>query len=200
MAFTKLPDQTYLRECFGYNPETGELWWRARPAHHFRSPKQAKTQWFNDAYKLAGSIHSQRAGIEVGINIHNARGKFLAHRIIWKWMTGDDPIDEVDHRDNDPLNNKWSNLRDATRTQNNWNTRSKRHKQGRHLHLPKGVFARYYKGRFVNYFSIIQANGERHYLGQFDTPEGAHAAYAGACKHFHGEWGNAGHQLDTERS
>ena len=37
---------------------------------------------------------------------------YVAHRLIWKMMTGADP-DEIDHRDRDKHNNKWVNLRDV---------------------------------------------------------------------------------------
>ena len=35
---------------------------------------------------------------------------YLSHRIIWMWMTGEDPGEmEVDHIDRDRFNNRWSN-------------------------------------------------------------------------------------------
>lgn len=44
-------------------------------------------------------------------------GAFLAHRVIWKIMTGCDPS-MVDHKDRNTQNNKWANLRICTMTQN----------------------------------------------------------------------------------
>lgn len=33
----------YLSECFDYNKNTGELFWKARPIHHFNSLKGQQT-------------------------------------------------------------------------------------------------------------------------------------------------------------
>ena len=36
MVRRTLPEQSYLRECFNYDPVTGLLRWRERPRAHFR--------------------------------------------------------------------------------------------------------------------------------------------------------------------
>lgn len=46
---------------------------------------------------------------------------FRAHRLAWFYMTGEWPSRVIDHADGDKHNNKWSNLRLATRTENNAN-------------------------------------------------------------------------------
>lgn len=33
----------YLSECFDYNKNTGELFWKARPIHHFNGLKGQQT-------------------------------------------------------------------------------------------------------------------------------------------------------------
>jgi hypothetical protein len=43
---------------------------------------------------------------------------WLAHRLVHLYMTGTFPEFEIDHIDRDPLNNRWSNLREATRSEN----------------------------------------------------------------------------------
>jgi hypothetical protein len=56
MAKTKIyPTKEYLLECFDYNRETGELFWKKRPAEHFDSAKAWRI--FNSTYvgKLAGN-------------------------------------------------------------------------------------------------------------------------------------------------
>jgi hypothetical protein len=45
---------------------------------------------------------------------------YLAHRVAWKYMTGEEPV-IVDHIDGNRANNKFKNLRSATPQQNAWN-------------------------------------------------------------------------------
>jgi hypothetical protein len=189
MTPSPLPDQTYLRECFSYAPKTGELRWNPRPIHHFVSARGQHMQWARDAGKLAGTPHSQGCGIEVGVRAAGNGRKFLAHRIIWKLVTGKDPINEIDHKDNNPMNNRWNNLREATRMQNNQNTRAKRFKRTpSSRHYPKGAYQHGNK-----FFSVITANKKRIYLGTFITADEAHKAYVLASRNLHGSFANAGH-------
>jgi hypothetical protein len=51
---------------------------------------------------------------------------YLAHRIIWKMMTGSDPSALVDHVDTNGLNNRWKNLRIATDAENIMNSKLSR--------------------------------------------------------------------------
>jgi hypothetical protein len=46
-----------------------------------------------------------------------------AHRIIWKMMTGEEPTETIDHRNGNPGDNRWSELRPATRAQQSANKR-----------------------------------------------------------------------------
>jgi len=42
--YKSLPQQEYLKECFDYNPEIGELRWKERPLSHFKS-KRSFSMW-----------------------------------------------------------------------------------------------------------------------------------------------------------
>jgi len=101
----KLPTQKVLKELFDYNPETGDLTWKVRPANRVK---------IGDAVRGVGSSGYYRATI---------KGKtYVVHRIIWCWMTGKDIEDKfLDHKNRCKTDNRWSNLRLATKVENRRN-------------------------------------------------------------------------------
>ncbi|RWO22842.1 HNH endonuclease signature motif containing protein [Mesorhizobium sp.] len=103
-----------------------------------------------------------------------------AHRIAWYLVKGVWPEFMVDHRNRDRSDNRWSNLRQATNSQNQAN----RPARGS---LPKGVTL-IREGAFQ---AQIKRGGKGYYLGLFDTAEAAHAAYVGAAQKHFGEFSRA---------
>ncbi len=49
--------------------------------------------------------------------------KYRTHRLIWKYMTGEDP-DIIDHINGDKFDNRWHNLRNVDATLNSHNARA----------------------------------------------------------------------------
>lgn len=91
---------------------------------------------------------------------------------------------KIDHANGDPKDNRWSNLREATKFQNHMNTiKPSANKSGY-----KGV-KRLENGRFSSCITLYR---KRIYLGTFDTIKEAHAAYCGAAKAVFGEFANGG--------
>lgn len=101
------------------------------------------------------------------------------HRVILSRILGREllAVETVDHRDCNSLNNCRDNLRLATRAENNRNTPKKSHNTSGF----KGVL--YRKGRPKPFARIGHT-----YLGSFDTPEEAHAAYCAAAIERYGEF------------
>jgi hypothetical protein len=99
-------------------------------------------------------------------------------RAAWAYVHGNWPTAEVDHKDRNPLNNAWGNLREATRTQNNVNR-----VRPRKYDLPRGVD--HNKRGFI---ARVRKSGAVHYLGTYPTPEEASAAYRAAAVHLFGEF------------
>jgi len=109
---------------------------------------------------------------------------YLAHRIIWALIHGVDPGDAlIDHRDGDGTNNRESNLREATHSQNHMNRRVT---VGGHL---KGTT---FSKKDRKWQAKIQINKKQTHLGHFDTQEEAHAAYCRAAVELHGAFARFG--------
>ncbi len=84
----------------------------------------------------------------------------------------------VDHKDGNPLNNRWANLRLADESLNGQNQR-RAHRDSKTGLL--GVFPK--RDKFAA--QITTPDGRRHTLGSFKTAEAAHAAYIEAKRKLH---------------
>lgn len=175
MAFLKLPDIEYLRECFDCDPVAGTLTWRQRPLHHFPDDVAMRKTNSRFAGRPAGT-KTKRGYVQV-----NALGNlFRRSRIIWKMTTGNDPIIEIDHKNRIPSNDWMDNLRLATRQQNarNWGPKKPRD-------LPVGVSWIKDKRKFR---ASIKVSGRMIFLGYFSLPEEATKARRNAAEKLHGEF------------
>lgn len=129
MAKTKLSLE-YIKECLDYTAETGKFTWKTRPLSHF----SAVWSWTNWNKRWAGKeagwtevASDKRSYHKISINGENHK----AHRLAWVFITGNWPSELIDHVDGDGLNNKSSNLREATEWQNATNqSRRKDNKSG----------------------------------------------------------------------
>ena len=106
------------------------------------------------------------------------------HRLIFMMHYGYFP-EEVDHKDNNPSNNKIENLRAATHKDNMRNTKfQKDNKTG-----VKGVTWDKSKNKWQ---AGIGVNDKFKLVGRFDTIEDAEKAIKEARKKYHGEFANHG--------
>ncbi|MCZ2077923.1 MAG: HNH endonuclease [Bryobacterales bacterium] len=107
------------------------------------------------------------------------------HRVVMERIVGRplEAHERVDHRNGNGLDNRRSNLRLATTSENNRNVRRNR----RNTSGYKGVsfFKETHKWR-----AQIRVNRKMLHLGLFDTPELAYEAYCQASRKYHGDFGN----------
>jgi len=158
-----------LRAVLHYDAVTGDFTWK---------PRDALLKSWNTRYagKIAGSP-TKYGYIQIavfGVLYHG-------HRLAWLWMTGFWPPAGIDHRDTDTGNNRWSNLRLASQSENRMNSQNRLDNTSGY----KGVYLRKKTGKYV---AEIVVAGRKHHLGSHDSLEAAHAAYYEAAHRLHGEF------------
>jgi hypothetical protein len=156
-----LPDITHLRTVVLYNPATGVISYL---------PRENDQRSFAYSGKEAGKLDG-RGYRQIRVEGHVV----LAHRLAWALMTNEWPESQIDHINGDTLDNRWINLRLATRSQNMANTKLRRdNKTGF-----KGVVRSRTPGKF---YAQIGFHGRTINLGTFDSAEEAAQAYRTAAR------------------
>ena len=103
-----------------------------------------------------------------------------ATAVIFSMQNVEIPPDcEIDHENRDPFDNRWKNLRLATKQQNSYNQISTK----KRYELPKGVY-KLKRG----FRAMIGHNGKTIHLGCFPTVELAQAAYTKVALEIQGEF------------
>jgi hypothetical protein len=96
--------QDVVRELLDYNPDTGRLTWKVRDRKWF--PRDSDWKRWNTCFagKSLGakSTGSSRTFYLSG-RIRMFRRTFSAHRLIYLWMTGSFPHQEIDHINGDGM-------------------------------------------------------------------------------------------------
>lgn len=158
--FRPLPSQEELHRLFDYSVVTGKLYWKVK---------------FTRRVKL--NMPAGTPGVNGYTNVRINKIEYKAHRLIWMWVTGEDPGDYlVDHKNRQRDDNAWHNLRLATRGQNKINSCSK----GTRLQ-PNG-----------RWNARLKVDGKLYTFGSYATEAEARAAYEKASRDLHGEFSSIG--------
>lgn len=160
-----------LRKLLHYDPMTGDFRWRVAISN--RIP----------IWSIAGTT-CRRQGKPAYRQIRIDGRFYLAHRLALLHVTGRWPEDRIDHENLDGMNNRWSNLRPATQSQNMANRRAPANNTSGF----KGVYWHKPSGRWM---AAITFRRKSVHLGYFSTPETAHAAYAAKAKELFKEFARA---------
>lgn len=154
--------QARVKELLNYDQTSGYFTWLPRT---------------NKAFRHAGLI----AGCKDNngyICIKIDGYMYLAHRLVFLYMEGYWPVGHVDHRDHNPENNKWSNLRKGDRSFNMENkisaSKCKKHSKYLGVHWNGSKFT-----------AKITIKGVRYYLGVFDNEISAYEAYLAKKRQYH---------------
>lgn len=105
----------YMHECFDLDADAGQIVWKVRPLHHFRSEHGWRTTNGRSAGRVAGSrVCSEKGYRQVEID----GVSYKVHRIIFALANGKWPDGEIDHINGDPTDNSVRNMRDVSGTDN----------------------------------------------------------------------------------
>lgn len=161
--------QERLKELLSYAPLTGVFLW-----------KKSLRGRFAKAGAAAGYPDQKDGYLCICVD----QRQYRVHRLAWFYMTGEWPKGQIDHKDLDKSNNRFSNLRDATKSQNMWNLKCR-------SNSATGVKGVQYDARRGLYYAKITANGRKTWLGYHQTAEAAAEAYRVASIEKHQEFARA---------
>lgn len=152
-----LPSQERLRALFSY--EDGHLYWLT--SLNNRAPVGSEAG-------CVGTAGYRQVRIDGVI--------YKTHRLIWKWHTGQEPPEFLDHIDGNTGNNRIENLRPISNRENTVKGRVHKNKRSG---LPVGV---YRQSKRKPYYAMTYLDGKNRRLGSFGTIEEAAAAYHDATR------------------
>jgi hypothetical protein len=156
--------QAELKEVLEYNPDTGVF---------IRVKSNSPSVKVGD---VAGT-YDYKGYIAIKINYK----LYKAHRLAWLYMRGKFPEKCIDHINHIKDDNRWTNLREATNSQNNSNrVKQKNNKSGY-----KGVI---WKKKNKKWQATITYMNKIIYLGLYTTPEEASEAYKKKAIELFGEF------------
>jgi len=136
--------QRFLKEVLDYNPASGVLVWR-------KSRGSVKTG------TVAGSEWLSKDGKRYR-QIRILGSLYYAHRIVFLYVDGCMPSEEVDHINGNGLDNRWCNLRLVSSSLNRRNTRLSRQNTS-------GVVGVSWLDDKKKFFAQIKINRETKFLG-----------------------------------
>lgn len=160
-------DINELKSCLEYNQDTGIFTW-------------IKSKRKSIIGKVAGS--PDRHGY-IDINVHGVRSK--AHKFAWLYVYGEWP-DEIDHINGVKYDNRISNLRKCTKSQNMKNRKIQKNNK-------TGYVGVCFDNTCNRYRATAKLNGKKFHLGMYKTAIEASEAYVEFAKKNHGEFLYHGH-------
>jgi hypothetical protein len=173
------PSLAYLHDRL-YIDSEGEIRWRERPV--LNRHDEAWNRLY--ANKVAGGLDKDGYR-RVNLRCPDGKGRyFWVHHVVWTMHYGAWAECELDHRDGCRTRNVISNLRRATRAQNQAN-------RGTFKANTLGVKGASWDAARGKWSAKIVKVGKRYQLGRFAKLEDAAEAYAQAAERLFGEYRRA---------
>lgn len=155
----KMPSARVLDRLFSYNAASGELIWRERPLWMFQDcprGRQANALAWNNRFAGKRAFTTNDNGYFRGKIF---RRSFLAHRLIWRMLTGE-CAGEIDHINGNGLDNRLENLRPVSHLENMRNVPLYRANKS-------GVTGVYWSEPKKKWQAAIRVDGQQVHLGTF---------------------------------
>lgn len=173
----------FIQECLDYNQHSGILTWKLRPRNHFETDKGWKISSAKFSGTEAGSCNGNGY-----LQVHISGRICLAHRLAWVLAFGRWPKNNIDHLNGDKSDNRLSNLREATNSENQRNKNlSKNCTSG-----AKGVSFCKATGKWM---VTLKIDGKTRFLGRFILKSEAASVAISARNQHHGAFANHGTAL-----
>ena len=159
------PPLAWIRQRIRYAPDTGHLYWL-----HRREGDGRDANW-NARHEgtLALATPTSRGYLQGSLGEY----RLLAHRVAWALYHGEWPPEQIDHINRNKQDNRISNLRAATPSENMLN----RDFAPRRMGCPRGVR---WVGAKQKFHATLSIRGQKKHLGSFDSADAASAAYEAA--------------------
>lgn len=164
--------QDIVREFLDYNPKTGVFLWRWRSIEWFdpdgwKGPLRSQCSFNSRFAGKQAFTRKQKSSTNTGYYCYGCMlgETHSAQRVAFMWMTGRWPS-EIDHIDRDGTNNRWSNLREVTRSENRRNVWRIRSFKGKPLKFKHAGVKSLTNGTFQ---ARIAVNKRMIYLGAYPT-------------------------------
>ena len=160
------PSRNRVMQFFEYDKSSGQLLLRERSREEFSNHALWSRHVNNDVGRVAGCPNSDGY-----IKVHMDGTYYSAHRIAWLIMTGDwpeYPAWEIDHVNGDRGDNRWSNLRKVSKSENQRNG-------GKRANNTSGVHGVSWKPKYNKtegdgrWVARIWSGPKHVYLGAFKT-------------------------------
>lgn len=157
-----------LRAALNYDPLTGLFTWPKRRRTGLRNSHAD----FPAGHRKAGK-HGGYILIRLNFQLYRA------HRLAWFYMYEEWPDGEIDHINSDQSDNRITNLRIATSSNQRMNSR-------RRSDNTSGVKGVWYDKRRAKWIAEVWVDGKKHHIGQFATLLEAKGARIAAAHRLHG--------------
>lgn len=157
--------QDRLRQILNYNPDTGVFTW-VEPRRGVQVGREC------------GRLSKQHGYRDIGIDM----ALYRAHRLAFLYMLGRWPQGDVDHVNQDKSDNRWVNLREATRAENSSNVEIGKRRN------TSGFLGVVWEADRELWRAQIRIDGRKTNLGRFKVKEDAAVAHDKAALLAFGEF------------